>query len=76
MASNENKKPINNVKSNDDDITTASVRVLKADGEVVDQMVTVGINNRVNAQILSGLTEGDVVILGEEDKSKSGRPSF
>ncbi len=76
MASNENKKPSNSVKSNDDDVTMASVRVLKADGEVIDQTVTVGINNRVNAQILSGLKQGDVVIISEEDKDKKGRPSF
>ena len=76
MASNENKKPSNSVKSNDDDVTMASVRVLKADGEVIDQTVTVGINNRVNAQILSGLKQGDVVIISEEDKEKKGRPSF
>ena len=60
---------------NDSGATTAMVRVLKADGEVVEQTVKVGINNRVNAQILSGLKEGDEVILGEEgaDKSKGGR---
>ena len=51
------------------------VRVLKADGEVVEQTVKVGINNRVNAEILSGLNKGDEVILGEEgaDKGKGGR---
>lgn len=61
---------------NDSGATTAMVRVLKADGEVVEQVVKVGINNRVNAEILSGLKEGDEVILSEEgaDKgSKSGR---
>lgn len=68
-------KANSNVNSNDDDITTASVRVLKDDGEVVDQIVTVGINNRVNAQILSGIKAGDVVIISEENK-KGGRPSF
>lgn len=60
---------------NDSGATTAMVRVLKADGEVVEQTVKVGINNRVNAQILSGLKEGDEVILGEEgtDKGKGGK---
>ena len=52
----------------------AMVRVLKADGQVVEQPITVGINNRVNAQILTGLTEGDEVILGEEDAGKGGPP--
>ena len=80
-----NKKPTdNNTKAKNNSInkinasnsTTATVRVLKADGEVVEQTVTVGINNRVNAQILTGLKEGDEVILSEEDptkKSKGGR---
>lgn len=69
-----------NTKGNTDNpnTTVASVRVLKADGEVVDQRVTVGINNRVNAQILSGLKEGDEVILSEEssDKGKKGGRAF
>ena len=62
---------------NDSGATTAMVRVLKADGEVVEQTVKVGINNRVNAEILSGLKEGDEVILSEEgaDKGKGGKGS-
>lgn len=75
INNDKNVKPNTSANQNSEDITTASVRVLKDNGEVVEQRVTVGINNRVNAQILSGLKEGDVVILGEEDK-KSGRPSF
>lgn len=60
---------------NDSGATTAMVRVLKADGEVVEQTVKVGINNRVNAEILSGLKEGDEVILSEEgaDKGKGSK---
>ena len=50
----------------DSTATMANVRVLKADGTVVEQAVTVGINNRVNAEILSGLKKGDEVILSEE----------
>ena len=46
------------------------VRVLKADGSVEDRPVTVGIDNRVNAQILSGLKAGEAVIIGEN----SGAP--
>lgn len=63
-----------NTAANDDpNIKTAKVRVLKADGQVVDQTVTTGINNRVNVQILSGLKEGDEVILGEESPEKGGK---
>ncbi|WP_350560502.1 efflux RND transporter periplasmic adaptor subunit [Psychrobacter sp. CAL346-MNA-CIBAN-0220] len=59
--------------NNDPSITMAKVRVLKNDGEVAEQRVKVGINNRVNAQILSGLSVGNEVILGEEGAAKSGR---
>ena len=59
------KNTVTNVDS-DSTATAANVRVLKADGTVVEQAVTVGINNRVNAEILSGLKKGDEVILSEE----------
>ena len=59
------KNTLTNVDS-DSTATAANVRVLKADGTVVEQTVKVGINNRVNAEILSGLKKGDEVILSEE----------
>ena len=65
-----------NKLDSDSSATMATVRVLKADGEVVEQTVKVGINNRVNAEILSGLKKGDEVILSEEGPnigSKGGR---
>ncbi|GAB2634427.1 efflux RND transporter periplasmic adaptor subunit [Psychrobacter pocilloporae] len=51
------------------------VRVLKDDGTVEERTVEVGIDNRVHAQILSGLKEGEEVIISEESgkKSDSGR---
>ncbi|WP_372843819.1 efflux RND transporter periplasmic adaptor subunit [Psychrobacter sp.] len=76
---NNKKSSTSVVNTNGDSATTkASVRVLKADGTVVEQAVTVGINNRVNAEILSGLKKGDEVILSEEgpdngSKSAGGR---
>ncbi|KRG36273.1 efflux RND transporter periplasmic adaptor subunit [Psychrobacter sp. APC 3281] len=48
------------------------VRVLKEDGTVEERTVEVGIDNRVNAQILSGLKEGEEVIISEESGKKSG----
>ena len=57
----------------DTNVTTATVRVLKADGNVVEQTVKVGINNRVDAQILSGLSVGDKVILSEEGPDKANK---
>ncbi|WP_350642842.1 efflux RND transporter periplasmic adaptor subunit [Psychrobacter sp. HY3-MNA-CIBAN-0198] len=69
-----------NTKSRNEDpnVKTSKVRVLKADGQVVEQIVKTGINNRVNVQILSGLNKGDEVILSEEGPAKAnargGRP--
>ncbi|WP_201582264.1 efflux RND transporter periplasmic adaptor subunit [Psychrobacter immobilis] len=69
-----------NTKSRNEDpnVKTSKVRVLKADGQVVEQIVKTGINNRVNVQILNGLNKGDEVILSEEGPAKanarSGRP--
>lgn len=72
------KKTNKAATDSDTNVKTAMVRVLKADGNVVEQTVKTGINNRVNVQILSGLNKGDEVILGEENaakgQSKGGRP--
>ena len=59
----------------DSTATMANVRVLKADGTVVEQAVKVGINNRVNAEILSGLKKGDEVILSEEGPDSGSKGS-
>ena len=69
------KKDKTGATNDDPNVKTAKVRVLKADGQVIDQTVTTGINNRVNVQILSGLNEGDEVVLGEEgsEKGQGGR---
>lgn len=72
---------LKNSKTDTSGKTTATVRVLKADGTAKEQPVTVGINNRVNAQILSGLKAGDDVILSEDsgnngNRSGGGRPPF
>lgn len=49
------------------------VRVLKADGSVENRPVKVGIDNRVDAQILSGLKAGETIIIGENSgKTGSG----
>lgn len=42
----------------------ASVKVQVADGSVQEREITVGISNRVQAQVLSGLTEGERVVAG------------
>lgn len=42
------------------------VKVLAADGKVELRDIKLGINNRVNAQVLEGLREGEQVVIGEE----------
>ncbi|MDN5664951.1 MAG: efflux RND transporter periplasmic adaptor subunit [Psychrobacter sp.] len=66
---------LKNSKTDTSGKTTATVRVLQADGTIKEQPVTVGINNRVNAQILSGLKAGDDVILSEDNSSSKGNQS-
>jgi macrolide-specific efflux system membrane fusion protein len=76
-ATDANAKPNSNSTNKDLNTSMAIVRVLQADGTVVEQTVSVGIDNRVNAQILSGLKVGDEVILSEEGPAKAkrgGRP--
>lgn len=41
------------------------VRVLGADGRIEDRIVRVGLNNRVRAQVLEGLKEGERVVTAE-----------
>lgn len=45
------------------------VRVLNADGSIQNRSVKVGIDNRVKAQILSGLKSGEKVIIGNNSSS-------
>jgi len=45
--------------------SVAIIRVLQADGTAKRKQVLVGLNNRVNAQILRGLTEGEQIILAD-----------
>lgn len=55
---------------------TYAVRVLEGDPSgvqrVVDRQVKVGLNNRVQAQVLSGLEEGERVVVGEASAGGSG----
>lgn len=41
------------------------VRVVGKDGTLSDRNVAVGLNNKVNAEVLSGLEEGERVVTGE-----------
>lgn len=50
------------------------VEVAQADGTTRKQAVKTGITNRINTQIISGVNQGDKVVVGEAsgDKAKSG----
>jgi macrolide-specific efflux system membrane fusion protein len=43
-----------------------TVRVIGASGEILQREVTVGLNDRANVEIRSGLNEGEQVITGEQ----------
>ncbi|MCZ2203617.1 efflux RND transporter periplasmic adaptor subunit [Bartonella sp. A05] len=45
----------------------AWVQILVGKNKVIEKQVTVGLNNKVMAEIVSGLNEGDVVITGSRD---------
>lgn len=45
--------------------TRGMVRVLQADGTAKPQPILIGLNNRVTAQVLKGLKEGDKVVIAD-----------
>ena len=45
--------------------TMSMVRVLQEDGTAQPQIVLVGLNNRVTAEVLAGLKEGDQVVIAD-----------
>lgn len=53
-----------------------SVRILGADGKTEERKVEIGLNDKVNAEVRSGLAEGDRVVTGEiavSDTATSGQ---
>lgn len=48
-----------------------SVRVVGKDGIAQPRKITTGLNNNVNVQVLSGLAEGEKVVVGDPDKLKA-----
>ena len=49
-----------------------AIRVLKPGGDVETKQVRVGLDNFVQAEILEGLSEGEMVITGEPDQPAAG----
>lgn len=55
----------------------AKVKVMKDDGTIEEREVTIGISNRVHAEVLSGLKEGERVVAGTreaEPRNTSSNP--
>jgi macrolide-specific efflux system membrane fusion protein len=50
------------------------VQVVNSEGKVEDRRITVGVMNRINAQVLSGLTEGELVVIGTGDSESKAAP--
>lgn len=67
-------KPATNNKAKFNSDTTY-VRVLKEDGTTENRVVEIGIDNRVNAEILSGLEEGESVVIGQGSNEAGGKSS-
>ncbi|MBK1624302.1 efflux RND transporter periplasmic adaptor subunit [Afifella marina] len=50
-----------------------SVNVLEPDGNVAERKVEIGLNDKIRAEVVSGLSEGDRVVMGQPGSSESGR---
>lgn len=50
-----------------------TVKIVDKDGQVKDREVMIGITNRVQAQILSGLAEGDRIVVGVKQAEQPER---
>ena len=47
-----------------------TVEVQQDDGQIIEKSIQVGLNNRVEAEVLSGLNEGERVVTGRQDSSE------
>jgi macrolide-specific efflux system membrane fusion protein len=47
------------------------VQVVKEDGKLEERRITVGVMKRINAQVLSGLAEGEMVVVGTREAEKA-----
>lgn len=51
----------------------ARVKVILPDGSIEERKVTVGVSNRIHAEVISGLAQGEKVVAGVREQEK-GRP--
>lgn len=56
-------------------VRTGTVKVIGKDGNIEQRKVELGVTNRVQMQVLSGLEEGDTVILGIKLPPSTKRPA-
>ncbi|MDR1423023.1 MAG: efflux RND transporter periplasmic adaptor subunit [Azoarcus sp.] len=47
----------------------STVKVLAANGKLIEREVEIGVSNRIQAEVVSGLTEGEKVVSGRADNS-------
>lgn len=52
----------------------ASLRVVGADNAIVTRAVDIGLNDGVNAEVKSGLNEGEKIVIGQADPSAKPAP--
>jgi macrolide-specific efflux system membrane fusion protein len=50
------------------------VQVVNSEGKLEERRITVGVMNRINAQVLSGLSEGEMVVIGSQDAEQKAAP--
>lgn len=51
----------------------AKVKVMKEDGTIEEREITIGISNRVHAEVLSGLSDGERVVAGTREAEQPRR---
>lgn len=75
--SNQNRPAISALASAEPTATRAAeVRVMKSKNVIETRQVEVGVSNRIQAEIISGVTEGEMIITGvQKPKSASDDPA-
>ncbi|MDO9598725.1 MAG: efflux RND transporter periplasmic adaptor subunit [Azoarcus sp.] len=68
----EGRRPTNGAQAGEPRPRQATVQLLKADNTLEQRAITIGVTNRVQAQVLSGLEEGDKVASGLAAGATSG----
>lgn len=61
------------IKDKSKDTNTAIVKVASKDGNIEERKVTIGIKNRISAQIVNGLVEGEEVVTSNIAQEKRGQ---